>query len=38
MLSPWVVCWLRELIGEEVVGNILEHIEANLRRSLAKME
>lgn len=38
MLSPWVVGWLRELIGAEAVGDILEHIEANLRSSLAGME
>lgn len=38
MLSPWVVCWLSELIGEAEVGRILEHIEANLEKSLAEME
>lgn len=38
MLSPWVVCWLTELIGEEEVANILEHIEANLEKSLAEMK
>ena len=38
MLSPWVVCWLRELIGAEEVGKILEQIEVNLEKSLAKME
>ncbi|KAG8165200.1 hypothetical protein KVR01_005475 [Diaporthe batatas] len=38
MLSPWVVGWLRELIGAEAVGKILEHVEANLRRALARKE
>lgn len=38
MLSPWVVCWLSELIGEAEVGRILEHIEVNLEKSLAEME
>lgn len=38
MLSPWVACWLTELIGEEEVVNILEHIEANLEKSLAEMK
>lgn len=38
MLSPWVVCWLSELIGAEAVGRILEHVEVNLEKSLAKMK
>lgn len=38
MLSPWVVCWLSELIGEEEVGRILGHVEVNLEKSLAGME
>lgn len=36
MLSPWVVCWLSELIGEAEVGRILDHIEVNLEKSLAE--
>lgn len=38
MLSPWVVCWLSELIGEEVVGRILGHLEVNLEKALAVMK
>lgn len=38
MLSPWVVCWLSELIGEQAVGRILERVQVNLEKSLAKME
>ncbi|KKY38343.1 hypothetical protein UCDDA912_g01661 [Diaporthe ampelina] len=38
MLSPWVVCWLRELIGEAEVGRILECVQVNLEKSLAEME
>lgn len=38
MLSPWVVCWLSELIGEEEVGRILGHVEMNLEKALAEMK
>ncbi|KAK2610790.1 hypothetical protein N8I77_004191 [Diaporthe amygdali] len=38
MLSPWVVCWLSELIGEAEVGKILDHVEVSLKRSLVEPE
>lgn len=38
MLSPWVACWLSELIGAAEVDKILEYVESNLRKSLAELE
>lgn len=38
MLSPWVVCWLSELIGEAEVGRILDCVQMNMEKSLAEME
>ncbi|KAL1864451.1 hypothetical protein Daus18300_007683 [Diaporthe australafricana] len=38
MLSPWVACWLSELIGAAEVDKILEYVESNLRKSLAELK
>lgn len=37
MESPWVVTWLRELIGEGEVAKILAHMEEKERKDVAKL-